>query len=273
MKKVIKLFILTLFLGVFFVACNSEDNSVNDNKGTVYVKITDAPFPINFVSQANVGIAKVELKNQNNEYVTVFEGDVSYNMVNLTNGVTENITINEVETGTYVEARVTLNDASIHLSNGTIYNLTSDAQGSYNVTINPPLVVEDNEDSSVLLDLDLNNSFDFSTNTIDWITDIINITGCEFNAVFRACDLDQTGKIDGIVKKPDNTIITGALVSIDIDGNTVSTLTDSDGEFTFIGIKEGNYTIHVETQNEEEVDITGVHVTIDNTTSVNATLN
>lgn len=277
MKKAIKLFVLSLLIGSAFVACNSNDDdnpSVNnDGKGAVKVKITDAPFPIDFVTQANVGVAKVELKNENGEYVTVFEGSADYNMVNLTNGETETVANTDIQTGTYTEAKVTLEDASVHLSNGTVYDLTSDAQGTYSVTIDPPLVVEDDEDSDVLLDLDLNHSFQFSTTGfMDWITDIMNITGCNFQADFRACDLDQTGEIDGEVKTANDTAVKGALVTVTVDGDTVSTLTDADGKFTFLGIKEGDYTVHVSTESNAEVSVDNVHVTAQNSTDVTATI-
>ncbi len=276
MKKAIKLFVLSLLFGSVFIACSSDDDNPNnsDNKGDVKVKITDSVFPFNFVTQANVGVAKVELKNQDGNYVTVFEGSSEYNMVNLTNGETETVADTNIETGTYTEAKVTLNDASVHLSNGTTFDLASDAQGTYNVTIDPPLVVEDDEDSDVLLDLDLNHSFQFSTNIfMDWITDIANIAGCDFNAHFRACDLDQTGKIEGSVKTSNGDSIANALVTINVNGDQVSTLSDSDGEFTFIGVKEGDYTVHVETQNNGETDVQNVHVAVDSTANATVTLN
>lgn len=276
MKKTIKLFVLTLLFGSIFVSCNSNDDNPNsnDNKGAVKVKITDSVFPFNFVTQANVGVAKVELKNQNGDYVTVFEGSSEYNMVNLTNGTTETVTTDEIGTGTYTEAKVTLSDASAHLSNGTTFDLTSDAQGSYNVTIDPPLVVEDTGDSDVLLDLDLNHSFQFSTNIfMDWINDVTNIDGCNFNAHFRACDLDQTGKIEGSVKTSNGDSVANALVSINVNGDAISTLSDGDGAFTFIGVKEGDYTVHVETQNNGEADVQNVHVSIDNTATATVTVN
>ncbi|HFS67407.1 MAG TPA: DUF4382 domain-containing protein [Flavobacteriia bacterium] len=276
MKKTIKLFVLSLLLSGVFVACNSNDDnpSNNDNKGAVNVQITDAPFPIDFVTQANVGVAKVELKNQNGEYVTVFEGNASYNMVNLTNGTTETVTTNNVEIGTYTEAKVTLNDASVNLSDGNTFDLSTEAQGSYNVTIDPPLVVEDNVDSDLLLDLDLNHSFTFSTNMfMNWITDVLDITGCTFDADFRACDLDQSGKIEGSIKTSSDIAIANALVEVNMDGEEVTTLSDSNGNFTFIGVKPGNYTVHVTTQNNGEVDVQNVSVSVSNTTSVTATLN
>jgi len=276
MKKTIRLFVLTLLFGSIFIACNSNDDSPNnnDNKGAVKVKITDSVFPFNFVAQANVGVAKVELKNQNGDYVTVFEGNSEYNMVNLTNGTTETVSTDEIETGTYTEAKVTLSDASAHLSNGTTFNLTSDAQGSYNVTIDPPLVVEDTGDSDVLLDLDLNQSFQFSTNTfMDWINDVTNIDGCDFNAHFRACDLDQTGKIEGSVKTSNGDYLANALVTINVNGETISTLSDGDGAFSFIGVKEGDYTVHVETQNNGEIDMQNIHVSANNTTTTTVNVN
>lgn len=276
MKKVIKLFVLTLLAGSVFVACNSNDdnNPNNDNKGEVKVKITDAPFPVDFVTQANVGVAKVELKNQNGEYVTVFDGNTNFNMVNLTNGETETVASATIQTGTYTEAKITLNSASVSLTNGTVFDLNSQAQGSYSVTINPSLVIEDNKDSDVLLDLDLNHSFQFTTGSfMNWITDIMNITGCDFQADFRACDLNQTGKIQGTVKDANNGTIANALVTVTVDGNEVSTLSDYDGKYAFIGIKQGSYTLHVETQNDGQTDVSGVQVSIDTTTEANVVLN
>ena len=77
MKNLVKSLIVISAVIFLFSSCDSDDKP--ETESTVKVVLTDGPFPFDFVTQANVDVAKIELKTQNGEYVTVFEGSGSFN--------------------------------------------------------------------------------------------------------------------------------------------------------------------------------------------------
>jgi len=275
MKNAIKKFIV-LSLVVFALVSCKKDDEIPDGQGKVKVSLTDGPFPFNFVTHANVGVAKVEVKTANGEYVTLFTGSADYDMIGLTNGVTAEVETTNIETGTYVEARVTLNSASVHLSNDVTYDMNTEATANtYTVAIAPALVVEEGENTEVLFDLDINDSFHFSTMGgpfSGWIADIGFIHGCSFNADFRVCALNQTGEISGTVSVS-GTNYEHAQVYIDIDGEHVYTHTEANGTFRFIGVHPGTYTVYASTEDGGSASVGDIHVSATETATCTVEIN
>ena len=274
MKNLMKKIMVLALALVVFTSCDDDNDTIPDGQGKVKVTLTDAPFPFEFVTKANVGVAKVELKTSNGDYVVVYDGSVSYNMVELTNGVTAEVGTTNIETGTYGQARVTLNSASVNLSNGTEYNLDSEATANtYTVSIEPELVVEQDAFSEVLFDLDINESFSFygsgAGNLFDWITSVDWIEGCNFNPHFRVCDRNQTGEISGTVNADD---AENAQVYVSINGKEVYTHAKADGSFTFIGVNPGTYTVHVKTKHGGSANASDITVTAGSTTTCTVTV-
>ena len=255
-----KLVLLTLLISVFY-SCE-KDETTEGTKGNVTAKLTDAPFPFTFVSEANIGIAKIELKNTDGDYVVVFEAtaNTNYNLLDYTNGATASVATNSIETGTYSHAKVTLSGASI-LMNGsiddgetdnTIFNFDTEATGSYEIAIEPQLEVEEGEESNVLFDVDVNETFNFTTSGIlpgGWFGFITQIASCDFNPAIRVCDLDKTGEITGTVTS-DGIHVENAHVSVVVNGDTIAAHTKPDGTFTFIGINAGSYDVEVSIPNQ-----------------------
>ena len=252
MKNTLKKFIVLTLLITAIISCKDDNDGIQEGQGEVKVSLTDGPFPFNFVTEANIGIAKLELKTATGDYVTVFEGSADYNMVGLTNGATAEVEVATIEAGTYVGARVTLDAASVHLSDETVFTMNTEASASaYTVTINPALVVEEGGNSEILFDLDINDSFQFGMMGgfpfTDWITSAGLIDVCQFDAQFRVCDLDQTGEITGTVTTGGVTV-ENASVYINVDGDTIHTHTGADGSFTFIGVENDTYTVYASTE-------------------------
>lgn len=255
MKTIVNKLLIFVLITSFMVSCNKDDEGTH---GTVKTVITDDPFPFDFVAQANVSVSKIELKNENGEYVTVFEGNADYNMVGLTNGVTADINTTSVPNGTYNEARITLSDASVQLANNDHFDMNAQASGTSSVEIEPALVVDSSQDSELLLDLDINDSFHFTgmggVQLPSWIASMASIQGCNFDADFTAVDLNQTGTITGTVQNDAGAIQANALVTVEVNGNTMSTQTDTNGNFTFIGVANDTYVVEAEASNNTEGD-------------------
>jgi len=276
MKKMIQKMIVPLFAILVLVSCSKDDTTIPSGEGKVTVTLTDAPFPFGFVSEANIGVAKVEVKTAGGEYVTLFEGSASYNMVSLTNGVTAEVETTNIEAGTYVKARVTLDGASVELANGMKFDLNSIAAGTTTtIAIEPALVVEEGAASEVLFDFDIDNSFNFiqsgGGHFSNWISTISSIKNCDFDANFRVCDLDRTGKITGTVTVDGNTE-ENAQVYVTVNGHKIYTHTKADGTFAFIGIAPGTYTVYVNTEDSKTAQVGSIVVTEKGTVTCSVTI-
>ena len=94
-------------------------------------------------------------------YTTILETEVSANLLDLTNGVTENLASVEIPAGSYDQVRVYVSDASIVLKNGTDYDLTvpSGASTGIKVFINPDIEVVGGLTAELLLDVNVSQSF------------------------------------------------------------------------------------------------------------------
>ncbi|MDO9615925.1 MAG: DUF4382 domain-containing protein, partial [Bacteroidota bacterium] len=104
MKNLVKtsMMLLAVFLLVTN-ACNKIDDSEKSGKGRLVIKLTDAPFPVNLVDQTLVTIDKIEIRSTvsvetaegetENEtlYTVLFEGEKVINLLELQNGVTEEL--------------------------------------------------------------------------------------------------------------------------------------------------------------------------------------
>jgi hypothetical protein len=279
MKTLMKMIFILIVLAGVFTSC-TDNKKDNDNAGDVSVKLTDATFPFNFVSQANVGITKIEFKNSQGEYFTVFETSAtaghSYNLLDYTNGHTATVENNSLPIGTYTHSRVTFGEASVNMNGSTtgsggnsIFNFNNLSQKTYEVACYPVLDIEDAGNSDVLIDIDANKTFQFQSSGFfgNWINLITNITGCSCNPAFRVCDLNKTGKITGnVTLKGVNT--QNAFVTVVVGNNEIATHSEANGTYTFIGIPEGSYTVKVQLENgaisSQSVTVGGTNTAICN---------
>ncbi len=270
-KQTLKTFMMLIIFGTLFTACSKDDDT------KVSVKLTDDPFPLHLVREAKIGVAKVELVDNNGNTVTVFSGNTKVNMVNYMNGATAEVAVNTVPAGTYVKARVTLNEASITLNDNNHFNANVSTSHSYEVNINPAVEVSEGEEEDLLLDLDLSDSFRFSGTPMGhWFTQITGIQA--FNPDFRAVCLSKTGKIEGEITDANGNPVAHAYVAVAYDYNgdgqadTVSTIADANGHYAIIGLPAGTYQVEVDAENGDG-ESANVTVTTRHGTTVNVTIN
>ena len=265
MKNKMKNFIVLVFFVTAIISCNKDEEvGIPDGQGSVKTSITDGPFPFSFVTEANVGVTKVEVKTETGEYVVLFEGSHSYNMVNLTNGATAEVGTLNIEAGTYKTARITVGNASVAYEGGGSHTATIGAHTTV-VSIEPALIVEEGESSEVLFDVDLGRSFSFGGlmggMLPEWISSSSFIGSCAFNPHVRVCDYDRTGRINGTLTVG-GANYENAHIYCNVNGENISTHTRANGSFSFIGVPEGTYTVHVTTVDN---DVDELEVTVSGT--------
>ncbi|WP_303921738.1 DUF4382 domain-containing protein [Draconibacterium sediminis] len=251
MKK-FGLALTTIVLGILLmVACNdSETINFPEGKGKVNVYLTDAPFPIELVSQTIVTIDKVEIRKQESDttessFIPIMVEPFEVDLLTLTNGITEQLASVELEAGTYDMIRMHVVDAEVILTDETVFDLKipSGSSSGLKIKIEPALTINSGETSDVLLDFDVSKSFVAKGN---WKGGMIN--GFNFKPVVRCVLLDRAGRIEGTVSDTSNVLLPNTAVNLwtevnDIEEDSLITtaFTDEMGMYKIIGIPEGTY--------------------------------
>ncbi|RIH65832.1 DUF4382 domain-containing protein [Mariniphaga sediminis] len=287
----IALFVLGVLAGCSELLDSEKDVDVeNKGKGTVVIKLTDAPFPVDLVAEANITVDWVKLMKHENEegegngngnneegdddgnnaFVTYeLEENVTFNLLDLSNGVTATLAEMEVPAGVYHEIRLHIVDAGIVLNDGTEFDLkvpSGDASG-LKIKVNPALEMNGESFAEVLLDFDVSRSFVLRGNMKHGYD---KVKGFIFKPVVRAVANFQvsSGEISGMVTDSAEAVIENALLTLIEGGDTVtSAMTSENGTYAMIGIPPGDYSLALNAddyENQVSVTVEAGAVTVQN---------
>jgi hypothetical protein len=278
MKNLVKasMMLLAVFLLVTN-ACNKIDDSEKSGKGRLVIKLTDAPFPVNLVDQTLVTIDKIEIRSKvsvetaegetedETIYTVLFEGEKVINLLDLQNGITEELLSMDIDAGSYDLIRLHVTSSEVILKDGTSFDLTIPGGNSsgIKIKISPELDIESGIESEVLLDFDVSKSFVVQGN----MNTPAGIKGFLFKPVIRAIHQNISGIIEGTVFENETTPVAEAHVQI-IVADTVfsSAITDATGSYALIGLPAGNYKMVCEKESYTTVLVDLVTVKVKETT-------
>ena len=278
MKTKISLIVLVLF-GLIFWSC-SEDMG-GSNTGRLRVQLTDAPFPYELIAEANVTIYKIEARytkdeedgmdsdNENTEengsgFITLLEEPKDINLLELTNGITENLVDMEVPAGEYDMFRVYVKGVNVVLNDSarTTFDLKvpSGSQSGIKVFIDPPLRVAGELTADLLLDFDVSRSFVARGNPRKE-----GFNGFNFKPVIKASNLTTAGTLAGKIFTTieDDTQMTleGAQVALyAADTLNTTTFSDENGHYMVMGLEAGMYTVEVQLDTYETQTVEGITI-------------
>jgi hypothetical protein len=277
-----------VFLGLFlFLLPSCEDN--HDQTGTIIVRITDAPFPIELISEASVTITKVQIRaadpleegsaatdaeggstgdTDGSPFITLYEGSYKTNLLELRNGVTAELASSEVAAGEYNLVRIYVENASITVKDQGTYmvKVPSGSQTGIKVFIKPGLKVAGGLTAEVLLDFNLEKSFVLQGD----LETAAGIKGFSFKPVIRAVNNTVAGTITGVVTDvATEAPLSGVSVSVEVDGVEISAITDADGFYAMTGIPAGFYKVTAiregyTTSTTNEIEVLEGNATIQN---------
>jgi hypothetical protein len=171
--------------------------------------------------------------------------EITINLLDLSNGKTSVLTEADVPEGIYREIRLHVVEAGIMLNDGTTFDLkvpSGDASG-LKIKINPPLDVEKETVSEVLLDFDVSRSFVLRGNMKHGYDKVV---GFIFKPVVRAVATLESSEISGVVSAPDTLIENAFLVLLSGNDTVTTALTDDKGYYKMIGILSGDYSLACE---------------------------
>ena len=279
-KWMLSLFVLLLLFG----SCSDGDDT-SRGEGTLNVLLTDAPFPYESVAEANVTVFKVEARRADAEgmedadaasegsgtdesmdgmgdpgdgspFVVLMEEEVAVNLLDLTNGVTEQLASVDIPVGTYDLVRVYVKGVNVVLTDGRTFDLKipSGAQSGIKVFIKPGIQVVGGLSADLLLDFDLSRSF-----VARGGTQLAEINGFNFKPVVKASNMSTAGTLKGQVfttpAEGDPVGLEGVTVGIYQNEEMItSALTDADGNYMVMGLEAGEYSVLAEKEGYSPVE-------------------
>jgi len=257
MKNLVKASVMLLagFLMLTTSCDQLSDSKTGANtvgKGTVVVKLTDAPFPVSLVDKVMVTIDKIEIRSvaaesatedsaKEAKLFTVLSDKVQeFNLLSLQNGITADLLEFEIGVGSYDLIRMHVVSSKIILKDGSVFDMKipGGSHSGLKIKLTPELMVETGVVNEVLMDFDVSKSFVVQGN----IKSKHGIKGFMFKPVIRAMVERHSGRVEGKVFENDTIPIKEAHVQI-LRADTVfsSALTDKDGRYALIGIPAGTY--------------------------------
>ena len=276
MKNGIMASALAMLIAVFAVGCG-DSASPGEGNGTIRVVMTDAPFPIGMVAEANVSIERIEMREKGSDddadFIVLTDVDTVLNLIDLQNGLTATLAELEVPAGDYDEVRVITGDAEIILVDSNSFDLKvpSGSETGIKVKVSPVITVEEGLTTELLLDFDLSKSFVVKGNP----STPAGINGFNFKPVIRAVNVSTAGRVQGsvVVDANDSAL---ANVYIVLDANESEEMyeayTDENGDYVLLGVPVGTYTLTATLEGYQTAEQTGVTIVAGNSTTANLEL-
>ena len=273
MKKAISTFVAGAFI-ILMSACTKTETS---DTGRLVVKVTDDPFNISYVESATVTITKIEIRKicdcipDGSPFIVISEDPVIIDLIDLRNGVVEELADLEIPAGEYDLVRLYVDEASLKLfdiASPFKVKVPGGQQTGIKVFMSPVLRVEGGLTSELLLDFDLSRSFVMRGN----LHHSAGVNGFIFKPCIRATNLSTAGRIEGMVTDTVNVKIENAKVWVEQDTVVATAFTDASGYYAFIGIPAGTYSILATKENYDTVEYAGIKVIEGNRTIQNFAL-
>jgi len=283
-KKI--LFSLLLTMALSLMGCSDGEGSGNaEDKGTLSLQLTDAPFPYDLLAEANVTVYKVEARlvdgddnsddmnddsdDNGSPFVTLMEEEIDVNLLELTNGLTQQLADIEVPVGSYDLIRVYVKGVNVVLTDGTVYDLKvpSGYASGIKVFVDPAITVVGGLSSDLLLDFDVSRSFVAKGN----INTPAGVNGFNFKPVIKASNLSTAGTLAGNVSTVEEEMalaLEGTQISVfAADTLNTTSFTDVEGNYAVLGLKAGMYEVVAELEGYLTSDTLDIQIDAANVTT------
>jgi hypothetical protein len=244
----------------------------SERPGRLSVKVTDDPFNINFIESATIKINKVELgksgQSDPNQFIVLSEDTLTFDLMKLRNGITQEITNLDIPQGNYNLIRLYVVEASLKIKDQMTefkVKVPSGSQTGIKMLISPSLSVVGGLTSEILLDFDLSKSFVMRGN----MEHSAGVNGFIFKPCIKVTNNTTAGRVEGKVTDIDNLALENAKVWIKKDTVISTAFTDLTGHYAIIGVPAGSYSVFSTKENYDTLSYSDVVVTEGNKTIEN----
>lgn len=259
MKKYSILFVA--LMGFLLFGCS--DATDNSSTGKLSLTITDSPFPVDWLDSAIVNINKIEIRDKvdssGSPFLVLSEEAQSVNLLDLRNGVTEELLNLDIPVGRYDLIRLYVESAKVKFTDGSVYdlNIPSGEQTGIKIFISPDIEVSGGLTAELLLDFDISKSFLLMGNPAS----PADVKSVKFKPVIRAVNQSSAGRVSGIVSDTSDVLLADAQVWISTpDSVLTSSFTSESGAYQLIGIPAGSYTLSASIADYDTVTVENISV-------------
>lgn len=259
-------------LAVFaFTQCDVDNNPTTpqEKKGSLQMKMTDAPIDDANVQSAVVTITEVRIDGEAYEG---FSGKTTIDLLTLQNGNVKALGLSELEVGSYSEISVVLDHSTdangnmpgcyVQTVDGVKHELQASASSTQELVIAKAFEIKENETTDIVIDFDVRKAITTEANaTADNKYEFVTKT--ELEAALRTVVEAETGKVEGQVE--DNFNGSDKIVvylykqgefnesvetqgqgasNIEFKNAVTSALVDANGNYTLSFVNEGDYEVH-----------------------------
>ena len=257
----LKQFKITALMGIMVAllawGCGTGTDS---GTGTMQVKMHDNPGDYD---EVNVSVERVEVNRSEGDqgWQTISEPNEVYNILELINGEFAVLADAELETGTYQQIRLILDDNNSVVIDGETFPLTVPSGAETGLKLNINAEIEEGVIYTLLLDFDADRSV-----VKRGMQDHYNL-----RPVIRATAEAESGNIGGSVNA--ESTVRAILDAGTAEADTVSTtFSDSEtGQFLLVGLEENSYTVNFEPADSdafEGTEVDDVEVILGETTDL-----
>ena len=209
-------------------------------------------------------------------FVTIFEGEKSFDLLELRNGKTDLLADTTVPAGMYDQMRLFVTQGEITLTDGRVFPLKVPSGESSGIKLNFEFEVSGEGDQTVLL-LDVDLSRAFQATPSGHIDNVDTIREFKFHPAFamRLINLLEAGSVSGVVTDATTTkpVAGASVTAFDGTDEVTTTSTDANGVYMLMGLPTGTYQVHFEAVGYNSTDVNDVVVQAgEDTPNVNAAL-
>ena len=249
MKYHLQTIAILILTTLTFSACSTNSDS---GTGTLKLSLTDAPANDEEMlrDSSTSDLEKIwrNLSDEEDEseedeegdgWYSIMEDSITVNLLDYQNGAVFELGEAELETGQYNQIRFLLGSNNNVVIDGQTYPLTtpSGQQSGYKLNVNAE--IEEDQVYELVIDFDASQS-------------IVERGNNRFTLkpVLRTVDLEDQGNISGTVLPLEAEPFVYAIM----DQDTMGTQPDEEGDFTIVGLSDGNYSVFIEPTNETYLD-------------------
>ncbi|HUU96073.1 MAG TPA: DUF4382 domain-containing protein [Phycisphaerae bacterium] len=197
-------------------------------------------------------------------FLTIFEGEKEFDLLDLQNGRADLLADVEVPVGTYTQMRLVVTQGTVELKDGRPpFVLTVPSGEQSGIKLQFTFTIEEGAETTLLLDVDLSRAF--RPVPAGRIEDPDTIRQFKFQPAFamRLVNLLEAGSVSGAVTDEAGAPLADASVTaFDADEEVTSTSTEDDGTYVLAGLPAGEYRLEFSAASYQDAEVEGVEVTV-----------